>query len=319
MSCRRKNSSRSASDMSFAVPTVRGCRQPVAGSGSLSQARLAGAPCRGRRRSGTSLKLPALATALSLAAAGLVLGAPGGVAALAPSATRTASSVDWGRCADPTLRGFGARCGFVRVPLDYAHPGGRHIRLAVSRIQHTVRRAKYQGALLLNPGGPGASGLSMSVLGPVISQDFGRRDVGQAYDWIGFDPRGVGASRPSLSCDPDYFGPDRPEYVPSTPQLFRVWQQRSRDYAAACGRAADRLLEHMRTTDSARDMDRIRAALGVDRITYYGFSYGTYLGQVYATMFPQRVRRMVLDSNVDPRRVWYQANLQQDLAFERNI
>lgn len=265
------------------------------------------------------MKLPALVTAVCLAATGLVLAAPGGAATVEPSAAKAVSAVDWGRCADPTLRGFGARCGVVKVPLDYSDPGGRQIRLAVSRVRHTVKAKDYQGALLLNPGGPGGSGLSMSVLGPIISQDFGRRDVGQAYDWIGFDPRGVGASRPSLSCDPQYFGPDRPEYVPSTPYLFRVWQQRSRDYAAACGKAGGRLLEHMRTTDAARDMDRIRAALGVDRITYYGFSYGTYLGQVYATMFPQRVRRMVLDSNVDPRKVWYTANLQQDLAFQRNI
>ncbi len=265
------------------------------------------------------MKLPALATTLCLAATGLAVAAPGDAATLEPTATRTVSSVDWARCADPTLRAFGARCGFVKVPLDYSEPGGRQIRLAVSRITHTVRAAKYQGALLLNPGGPGASGLTMSVLGPIISQDFGRRDVGQAYDWIGFDPRGVGASRPSLSCDPEYFGPDRPEYVPSTPYLFRVWQRRSRDYAAACGKAGGRLLEHMRTADAARDMDAIRAALGVDEITYYGFSYGTYLGQVYATMFPHRVRRMVLDSIVDPRRAWYRANLQQDVAFERNI
>jgi pimeloyl-ACP methyl ester carboxylesterase len=265
------------------------------------------------------LKLLALATAACLAATGLVAAAPGGSATVEPTAARAVSAVDWGRCSDPTLRGFGARCSVVKVPLDYSHPRGKQITLAVSRVRHTVKAVKYQGALLLNPGGPGASGLSMSVLGPVISQDFGRRDVGQAYDWIGFDPRGVGASRPSLSCDPQYFGPDRPEYVPSTTRLLHVWQQRSRDYAAACGKAGGRLLDNMRTTDAARDMDRIRAALGVERITYYGFSYGTYLGQVYATLFPQRVRRMVLDSNVDPRKVWYRANLEQDLAFDRNI
>ena len=265
------------------------------------------------------MKLPALVTALSRAATGLLATAPGGSATVEQAAARAVSGLDWGRCTDPTLRSFGARCTYVRVPLDYSDPGGRQIRLAVSRIRHTVPASRYQGALLLNPGGPGASGLSMSVLGPVISEDFGRRDVGQAYDWIGFDPRGVGASRPALSCDPQYFGPDRPEYVPSTPELFHVWQQRSRGYAAACGKAGGRLLEHMRTTDAARDMDRIRAALGADRITYYGFSYGTYLGQVYATLFSQRVRRMVLDSNVDPRKVWYRANLEQDLAFDRNI
>ncbi|MEO7979966.1 MAG: alpha/beta fold hydrolase [Sporichthyaceae bacterium] len=265
------------------------------------------------------MKLPALALAASLSATAFVVTAPGGAATAAPAAVAAVSSVDWGRCSDPTLRGFGARCGFVKVPLDYSRPGGRQIRLAVSRITHTVRPSRYQGALLLNPGGPGGSGLTMSVLGPIISLDFGRPDVGRAYDWIGFDPRGVGASRPSLSCDPRYFGPDRPEYVPSTPHLFHVWQRRSRRYAADCGKAGGRLLDHMRTTDSARDMDQIRAALGVDRISYYGFSYGTYLGQVYATLFPQRVRRMVLDSNVDPRKVWYRANLEQDLAFQRNI
>ncbi len=173
--------------------------------------------------------------------------------------------------------------------------------------------------LFVNPGGPGGSGLGLSVLGPIISEDFGRKDAGGAYDWIGFDPRGVGDSRPSLSCDPGYFGPDRPEYVPRTPELYQVWQGRSAGYAEACGRAGGRLLDHMRTTDAARDMNQIRKALGVRRINYYGFSYGTYLAQVYTKLFPNRMRRMVLDSNVDPRRAWYRANLDQDVAFDRNI
>jgi pimeloyl-ACP methyl ester carboxylesterase len=75
----------------------------------------------------------------------------------------------------------------------------------------------------------------------------------------------------------------------------------------------------MTTVDSARDMDSIRAALGQNKISYYGFSYGTYLGQVYSTLFPSHVRRLIMDSNVDPRKVWYQANLDQDIAFNRNI
>src|SRR5207248_3610128 len=90
-------------------------------------------------------------------------------------------------------------------------------------------------------------------------------------------------------------------------------------YARACGRSGGALLSHMTTIDSAKDMESIRAALGASQINYYGFSYGTYLGQVYSTLFPQRMRRMVLDSNVDPRDVWYQANLNQDIAFETNI
>jgi pimeloyl-ACP methyl ester carboxylesterase len=230
-----------------------------------------------------------------------------------------AKAVDWGRCSDPVLRQLGGRCGFVAVPLDYSRPRGTKIRLAVSRIRHTAKASRYQGVMLVNPGGPGGSGLGLSVLGPVISRSFGRPDAGGTYDWIGFDPRGVGESRPSLSCDPDYFGPDRPEYVPSTPELLQVWQARSAGYAHDCGQAGGRLLDHMRTTDAARDMDQIRKALGVTQINYYGFSYGTYLGQVYTKLFPHRMRRMVLDSNVDPRKVWYQANLGQDIAFDRNI
>jgi len=264
------------------------------------------------------MKLPALVTAACLAAGGLIAVAPGGSAAVEPAA-RTVKAVDWGRCGDPTLRLLGGKCGFVNVPLDYSHPRGKKIRLAVSRVRHTVKASKYQGVMLLNPGGPGASGLGLSVLGPVISEGFQRRDVGGAYDWIGFDPRGVGESRPSLSCDPNYFGPDRPEYVPSTPELLQVWQERSAGYARACGRAGGRLLDNMRTTDAARDVDEIRKALGATRINYYGFSYGTYLAQVYTELFPQRMRRMVLDSNVDPRRVWYRANLDQDIAFDRNL
>ena len=141
-----------------------------------------------------------------------------------------------------------------------------------------------------------------------------------SYDWIGFDPRGVGSSEDALSCIPDYFGYDRPNYVATTPQLEQVWLGRSQGYAAACARKNDpALLSNLTTLDSARDMDSIRQALGQQQINYYGFSYGTYLGQVYGTMFPERVRRMVLDSNVDPRRVWYPSQLDQDRAFDRNI
>ena len=263
-------------------------------------------------------KLPALAAAASLAAASLVAASPSGVAAAGPVAP-AATSISWHRCPDASLRAFGARCAFVTVPRDYAHPRGKKIKIAVSRVRHTVTKSKYQGVMLVNPGGPGGSGLGLSVLGPIISMDFRRKDAGGAYDWIGFDPRGVGASVPSVSCDPGYLGADRPDYVPTTPALLRVWRARSQDYANDCAKDAPGLLDHAKTTDTVRDMDRIRAALGTSQINYYGFSYGTYLAEVYTKLFPSRMRRMVLDSNVDPRLVWYQANLSQDTAFERNF
>ena len=139
------------------------------------------------------------------------------------------------------------------------------------------------------------------------------------YDWIGFDPRGVGSSSPQLTCDPDYYGDKRPDYVPTTAASEKFWLARAKAFATACGRAQASLLAHMTTVDLAKDMDSIRTALGVDHINFYGFSYGTYLGQVYATLYPQRVRRMVLDSIVNPQKTWYQSNLDQDLAFERNM
>jgi pimeloyl-ACP methyl ester carboxylesterase len=217
-------------------------------------------------------------------------------------------------CSDADLAATGAECATLAVPLDHSRPGGATISLALSRVRHTVPDAQYQGVVLTNPGGPGGSGLFLSRLGQSVPNG-----VGDKYDWIGFDPRGVGASRPALSCDPNYAGYDRPAYDPEVPGAERAWLARSKAYAAACGRAGGRLLDNLTTIDSARDMDLIRRALGVEQINYYGFSYGTYLGSVYATLFPQRVRRMVLDANVDPTRVWYQANIDQDIAFDRNI
>src|SRR5207248_5293824 len=95
-----------------------------------------------------------------------------------------------------------------------------------------------------------------------------------------------------------------------------VLGNRSKAYAADCGKKSGWLLPYMTSQDAARDMDAIRAAFGVSKINYYAFSYGTYMGQVYATLFPDRVRRMVLDSDVDPTGVWYADNVQQDCAFQ---
>lgn len=225
-----------------------------------------------------------------------------------------APTVNWGKCASPRLQQAGAQCAWIDVPLDYSKPSGKKISLAVSRIKHKVPDSQYQGIMITNPGGPGGSGLTLSTLGSAVP-----KHAGDAYDWIGFDPRGVGSSKPALTCISDYAGYNRPPYEPTTPAIEKVWLQRSKAYAQACGKNGGDLLNHMKTTDSVRDMDAIRAALGEKQINFYGFSYGTYLGQVYATMFPKNLRRAVLDSNVDPRKVWYQANLDQDVAFERNI
>ncbi|RSM89794.1 alpha/beta hydrolase [Kibdelosporangium aridum] len=222
--------------------------------------------------------------------------------------------IPWGKCANARLQEAGAECGLLEVPLDYAKPDGKKIKIAVSRIKHKVADDKFQGVMLANPGGPGGSGLGLARLGGAVPNK-----AGDAYDWIGFDPRGVGSSEPQVSCDGNYFGYNRPYYVPVNSELEQAWLKRAKDYANACDAANGELLDHLKTTDNANDMESIRKALGQEQINFYGFSYGTYLGQVYSTLYPERVRRMVFDGTVDPRRVWYDANLDQDIAFDRNI
>jgi len=224
------------------------------------------------------------------------------------------AGISWGACDDGSLASAGAQCGTISVPLDYRHPQSGRVTLALSRVQHTSPDAQYQGVMLTNPGGPGGSGLGLATLGGYVPDG-----AGSTYDWIGFDPRGVGASIPSLSCDVAINGYNRPYYVPQTPALELTWLNRSRDYARKCGTAGGALLDHVTTLDTVQDMESMRQALGVSQINYYGFSYGTYIGQVYATLHPENVRRLVLDGVIDPRYVWYQSNLDQDPAFERTI
>ena len=181
---------------------------------------------------------------------------------------------------------------------------------AAHRARRTSTRASCSSTLAVRA----APGSALSILGQFVPNH-----AGDAYDWIGFDPRGVGSSIPALSCKPHYFHNDRPSYIPTSQALINTWLTMTRSYAAACGQAQPALLQHIKTIDSAKDMESIRLALSAPQINYYGFSYGTYLGQVYSTLYPSHVRRMVLDSNVDPRRVWYAANLDQDTAFDRNI
>ncbi|HVV76955.1 MAG TPA: alpha/beta hydrolase [Mycobacteriales bacterium] len=235
----------------------------------------------------------------------------------AAAAAQSRHGLHWGSCPTylyPDLRGTGMQCSRLRVPMDYAHPAGRSVHLEVSVLRHTSSAASYRGVMLVNPGGPGSPGLDL----PAELEPFVPHGVGRDYDWIGFDPRGVGASTPTMRCEPGYFHAPRRSYTPSTKSLLNYWLSRTKRYAATCARKYPTLINHITTVDSAKDMESIRKALGVSRISYYGFSYGTYLGEVYSTLYPTHLRYMVLDSVVDPRRVWYDANLDQDKAFDRN-
>ena len=241
--------------------------------------------------------------------AGMITSVPAGASTGSAGAPRTAPTAKpvWKKCGTsdyPTLQ-----CASLKVPLDHANPYSERITLALSRVPHTAK--KFQGPLLVNPGGPGGSGLTLA--GFVASAL--PKAVAAQYDVIGFDPRGVGASRPALDCEPGYFKPVRPDTVPGTRALEKANLARARSFAEACGKKYGKLLPYLDTVSAVRDMDAIRAALGAKKINYFGYSYGTYLGAVYGKLYPQRVRRLVLDSIVDPTGVWYEDNISQDYAF----
>jgi pimeloyl-ACP methyl ester carboxylesterase len=225
------------------------------------------------------------------------------------------STLHWHSCSRQ-LAAYGVHdCTMLSVPLNYADPGGRHISLALDMVPATAPRSQQQGIMLVNPGGPGASGLPWA---PIIANGLSR-GVAKDYDIVGFDPRGVGSSVPALSCDPGFFSGVRPNYIPVNSAAEQVLINRAKLYADDCEQKFGWLLPYMTTEDVAHDMDSIRAAFGVSKINYYAFSYGTYMGEVYATLFPSRVRRMVLDSTVDPTGVWYTDNVDQDYAFQGRI
>lgn len=234
---------------------------------------------------------------LVLVAVLLVTGALAGCAGTRP-AVRDSSSPEWGPCppAPGGVPDAGQECATVQVPLDYAQPGGQRISVAISRIK-TARPELRRGVLVLIPGGPGSSGL----LRPSAYLPRLPREVLNRYDIVGFDPRGVGASTP-VSCQ---LGGD--DVVPA---LLKPWPApggdisdnvaRARRVAEACSRNGGAVISHISTRNEARDIEEIRQALGEDKISYWGVSYGTYVGAVYAAMFPDRTDRVVLDSNDDP-------------------
>ncbi|WP_285483475.1 alpha/beta hydrolase [Amycolatopsis sp. NBRC 101858] len=212
----------------------------------------------------------------------------------------TAPCPDYGMSPSPTA---GLECARLRVPLDYAHPG-RTIELTLSR--HAGTPGKRRGVLLMNPGGPGSPGLAMPAQ---LLQRMGGSGLPDAYDVIGFDPRGTGYSTP-VTCDltPEQRGAVLGPYADG-PRDVVATAAKARVVAKQCGEAATAdLLPHMTTANTARDLDRIREALGERKISYYGLSYGSYLGAAYASMFPARGDRIVLDSVLGPRGLDVRAN-----------
>ncbi|HET6860321.1 MAG TPA: alpha/beta hydrolase [Streptomyces sp.] len=227
------------------------------------------------------------------------------------------AGIDWTDCPADWGIAKPIQCGFVSVPVDYAKPNGRKIKIAVDRIGNTGSEKDRQGALLYNPGGPGGSGLRfptrVTTKNPIYAK------AAKAYDFVGFDPRGVGHSSPISCVDPQEFvKAPKLDPVPDSEADKRAQRKLAAEYADGCQERSGWLLPHMTTPNTARDLDVVRAALGEKKLNFLGVSYGTYLGAVYGTLFPTHVRRMVVDSVVNPskEKIWYQANLDQDVAFQ---
>ena len=198
------------------------------------------------------------------------------------------------------------------MPIDYTKPRGATMRVAVIRKQATDQS---RGSLIINPGGPGASGVDYAR---GASTQFA--GVTGSFDLVSFDPRGVGRSKPIRCVD----GPTLDHFIsvdptPDTAAEHAELVRSSRSFAAACFRRNGSYLEHVGTIDAARDMDVLRAALGDRKLTYYGASYGTYLGAKYAQLFPHRIRALVLDGALDPRQPTAAENRVQAIGFETNL
>ncbi|ONK11565.1 alpha/beta hydrolase [Streptomyces sp. MP131-18] len=221
----------------------------------------------------------------------------------------TGQALDWAACAEPEPAqgddqmspsplpdGAEWECATMTAPLDYADPEGETLGIALIRARTQARDDDRVGSLIFNFGGPGGSGV---VTLPAFGQDYA--DLHKRFDLVSFDPRGVGESE-GVSCLDSagldaYFAADP---VPDDAGQRRQLNERLKEFADGCEEAAGDLLPHLTTTATARDLDLMRHVLGDDRLYYFGISYGTELGGVYAHLFPRRVGRAVFDAVVDP-------------------
>ncbi|MFI9046971.1 alpha/beta hydrolase [Streptomyces sp. NPDC053427] len=204
-------------------------------------------------------------------------------------------------------------CARLSVPLDWNRPHGPRIQLAVSRVRASGAPAERRGALLVNPGGPGGSGLPYAVTKRAKLPASVRR----SYDVIGFDPRGIGRSAP-VDCGNmgGLFAAPGADPVPVGDAAELTYLTSLRGMADDCAAGAKDVLPYLSTGQTVRDMDAIRLALGERKTNFLGVSYGTYLGAAYAARFPQRTGRMVLDSVVGPWN-WYDFDVVQSRALLR--
>ncbi len=239
----------------------------------------------------------------------------GGRAVLA--SPKIGQPVEWGPCrvigGDGKVKlPAGAQCGKIAVPVDYDHLGGDAATLAMMRFPATGRKI---GSLVINPGGPGESGIeaALSIVGSLPPR------VRERFDLVGFDPRGVGSSRPAVWCNSDADN-DRLRTEPQvdySPAGVAHIEGETKAYVGRCvDKMGKKFLAKVGTVNVARDLDAIRDGLGDDKLTYLGYSYGTRIGSAYAEAYPGNVRAMILDGAIDPNVDPIEADLRQAKGFQ---
>jgi pimeloyl-ACP methyl ester carboxylesterase len=231
---------------------------------------------------------------------------------------RPGSPAQWAACqaaaaSDQSRIPPGAECGLLSVPVDYAKPDGDVAQIAMIRFKATGDKI---GSLVLNPGGPGESGVqAAAAMVSALPQS-----VRERFDLVGFDPRGVASSNPAVWCN-SAADNDRQRADPQvdySPAGVAHIEKETKDFVQRCvDKMGEEFLANVGTANVVKDLDALRAALGDDKLTYLGFSYGTRIGAMYAEQFPQNVRAMILDGAVDPNADPIEADIRQAAAFQQ--
>jgi len=234
------------------------------------------------------------------------------------SAPRPGSPIQWTQCkagaaSDQTRIPAGAECGMLSVPVDYANPDGDVSQLAMIRFKATGQKI---GSLVVNPGGPGESGVEAAAsMAPTLPQS-----LREKFDLVGFDPRGVANSTPAAWCNSDADN-DRLRADPTvdyTQEGVDHIEKENKEFVQRCeDKMGKEFLSNLGTANVAKDLEAIRVSLGDDKLTYLGYSYGTRIGALYAEAYPEKVRAMILDGAVDPNADQIEEEIRQAAAFQK--
>ncbi|MFF5720005.1 alpha/beta hydrolase [Streptomyces buecherae] len=306
-------------------PVPRSARVEAARPASSTARDRRGDPVAGRanRTSRAGRGGSAWPLALALLLVGGALAGCGDAEGDARPASLARQKLTWGRCPEPDEGEEGAgtpapgppwECATLRAPLDHAKPRGETIDIALIRAPATDR-ARRIGSLIYNFGGPGGSGVNGL---PAFADDY--RNLRTRYDLVSFDPRGVGRSS-GVRClsDGDLDAYHAADATPDDARETRALDARKRGYAAGCQERSGKVLAHVGTVNAARDLDLMRRVLGDAELRYFGVSYGTELGGVYAHLYPKNVGRAVFDAVVDPGQDPVRGALGQARGFQRAL